>query len=276
MTNIETKLSELAQRHGDKLASKSHHDRALAVEAAKHAINTACEVEAAAIKKSAAALERARAAQLGTVAESAEAARREQARQMLGELFAPAPDSLPSLVARFRAEPTRAGANAIRAIWNRYNERAQAELGEQLHTSVLGAIFVDDIVAGQPQLAGAINHLSGYQFGANDAALSALSAATKPNMTPAEVQEALTRLDSILTSVALRHAGETPNPEHVARHALRRVHATHRDLVEATQAFDAEAGAARHAQVAATYKAPPSMYESFRRGLVERGLLSHQ
>lgn len=257
-----------AQRHLTNLTDRSaafgaakHSQRAAALTAATTEINEAADAGLAALRKEIGALEDARNERIAAAAEAIERTRRARAKALLAELHAPAQDSLATLVHNFRISPSRAGALAIHKTWARFHDRAMVELGGELSTQVLGGLFVDDIIAMDPSLSGAINKLSDAQFSCADRALAALQTATRANATPQAIEDALTQFEDALLYIAHQHRDTAPVPDLAAMHALRREHATHRDLVLAREELGKKQGERRAAEFARTYRPPPTLRE---------------
>ncbi len=265
-------LTEPAARDAERLAAKLHVDRTAALAAAKLAINEAADRDLTSLRKQIGACEDSRTAQLEAAAQAVERTRRARAAALVAEIFAPGPDSLASQAARFRVGPNRALALAIRATWDRFAERAQAEIGEELSSSVLEAVFIDDICSA-PGLAGAISHLS---TGNGSIVVDALGRATRPYATPQDILDALVQVEDELLRAAHQHRGIAAEPDHVAMHALRRAHCTRRDLMDARDELGQQQGARRQAEFVRTYQPPPSLSDAIRGSLVGRGLLPAQ
>lgn len=237
------------------LQATTASERAAAVQAAKVEIEAITERELYRLGRERVSVEKKNASAVEALAERAEATRRELATTILAAVFSDAPDSIASIVARWRIEPTRVLTGEIKVAWDKLSERALVELGERLGDHVLGACFVESIAATVP---GGLVKLSETQYGAAQKVVSGLGAFRRAE-TPDAAEAALSAVESALLVVARRSAGQAVEQHHLERAALRRTNATARDLFAAYTEFDAKQRQADHERMARDYTPPPPL-----------------
>jgi hypothetical protein len=232
------KLDETVKQYAPALANRRSSERAQSLAQATAAITQAHDAAAAALKRDLDELQERRDAKLSELEAAAEATRLECAATILAQAFdSKGPKGLTSLIVAFLQEPGRQSTLALRSTWAELNGRAELELGARLDDEVFGAVLLDVLLA-EPGMAGGLNYCTGTRFGGPDALSSALSLFCRRAKEPAALQSALERLEGELRSKIARGAGQLPLPDQVARHALRRAHATTRDLHEARIALN--------------------------------------
>lgn len=255
MNDFQEHVEMLAAKHHTAIAVDLYQDRIARTEEATISVRQLFEAELAATKRALRALEQQQGDTLAALAQRAKEHGRACAAAIVAEAFDTSKaDSLASLVARWRREPSRATTQAITACWADLTARAEAQLGAPLGDHVLAQTFVDQLVAERPA---AVVPLAREDFGAAGRVVKGLFDFTRA-ASPVAAQTALEQIDHEL-QVAARHSGEAGAvglDYYRALHALRRTHATHGDLSNARSAFEADQRRC-YAEKSAAEAAPP-------------------
>jgi hypothetical protein len=236
-----------------RVRAATHAERGAALTAATAEANQVAERERHRLQRELGTVDRLRANALAALEERAEAARRERAEVLLKKAF----DTLPAFIAQWRAEPSRAATTAIRTMWAELDKIAQLEIGDELGSHVLAAVFIDQISA---SVGGSLTRLCSVLVGAgaNSSVIEALSQFRRAN-DPSAAVAALERLESALLTVARRGAGSAVEPRHEELFALHKRNATRSDLIRAIEEHNEKWCKLDAESFAASYVAPPPM-----------------
>lgn len=260
-----TSFETLIASHAPALKAPTFAERQAAVAEAQRELATVRERQLVALRAQVAELEQRGQAAHDRVAALADERARDLEQQLAGEIFASGEGTLTQLVAAFRREPTRQTALAVRSLFENYNTRALAELGEELTANVLGFIVAESIRK-QPGCASIVNRVSDFT---GDRILVPLAIVCHRPTAPADIVAALTDVETILLDEARIAAGSPPDAMQVELFERQRHNLTRRHLMVSAEEISSRHGAARAAEFARTYEPPPSLSERLRQRMLE-------
>lgn len=234
-------MDALVEQHRPGFAASAATERKAAVERLHASIVAVVDAELAELQRCITETQIAREHALTLGPAHAEAARAAHGRALIAEYREAGPRTTRALIVTWRAQPNRADAIALRELFQRFDQRAQHELGDGLAPQALAALLAESIIA-QPNMRGGVNATSSL-FG-----VYSLLTDTNPLLTPltifchrartsAEIEAALLDVESELTRRAQSTADAEPDPDHVALFKLHTEHATARDLRQAQEAL---------------------------------------
>jgi hypothetical protein len=258
--DIKQELARLAAGRANALRSSTASERASALAAARSEIEALRERDRSARQRAAQAAEQDLQSALAEFEARAEAARRERGTALLADVFSKRDDSLATLIADWRREPTRALTAAIRARWAELDARCKLELGDDLGAHLLAVPFIEQLAAEAP---GSLSLLCAvdYAYGVDGPVIAALGAWSRAADGVA-AGNALADLERALLVVAQRGAGQLVEEHHRELAQLRRASCTRTDLAHAQSEYSERRRQAELEAAARNARAPMTLDEA--------------